>query len=251
MPAIKQEQNFNLLENGDALERYAYPLFLRDSFPSYEKFWQLFIAPLTNRPENINTKSDEEIQKIFPNETLEVIHEKVVILQLHYSVLSKLVNAYGNIIPAKKEMFAVESFFSCIYSALDISAEMFGRFNNLKNRKVNSDAFNPFLSVKISRKIRKEWQEQHPYTPKLKNARDYRDLILHGFVFASIATPQAGFIALPKPDKIENYLDWRKVFNSKQSKEELINFLYTGDITNSLFEETINFLESEWQKNLL
>ena len=248
---IKQEQNFNLLENGDGLERYAYPLFLKDSFPSYEKFWKIFIVPLTNRPENINSKNDKDLQKIFPKETLEVIHERMVILQLHYSVLSKLVNAYGNIIPAKKDMFAVESFFSCIYSALDISAEMFGRFSNLKNGKVSSDAFDPSLSVKISRKVRKEWQEKHPYPLELKDARDYRDLILHGFVFASIATPQAGFIALPRPSKIENYLDWRKVFTSKESKEGLIDFLYTGDIINPLFEHTISFLELEWQKNLL
>lgn len=42
---------------GDYWEKMFWP-FLKDQFPNYETFWQEFIIPLTNRPQNIQIRDD-------------------------------------------------------------------------------------------------------------------------------------------------------------------------------------------------
>ncbi len=54
---------FRLATDGDDLERRCRPLFVTREFPSYEKFWYVFVAPLTNRERDrvdVHFKSDTE-----------------------------------------------------------------------------------------------------------------------------------------------------------------------------------------------
>jgi hypothetical protein len=43
-----------IMQDGDFAEKLFWGKFLRDKFPSYEKYWQSKIVPLTNRSLNIN-----------------------------------------------------------------------------------------------------------------------------------------------------------------------------------------------------
>lgn len=242
---------FNLITDGDSLEQKAYPLFLKGGFHSYEIFWQKFIVSLTNRPQDIHTKTDVELQMLFPGESIEKIHERIIILQLHYSTFRMLLKAYENKQKANKDLEAVENFFSGLYSALDISAELFGRYESIKNNTaIVSDAFDPQSSVKNSFVIRKKWQNKNPYPKKIEDVRNYRNLMLHGQMFGSMATAAAGLLILPKPESIETYLDWRSVGTSFHSNN-ILDFLHSENIAALAFDLVINFLEQEWRKNLL
>jgi len=245
---------FNLFTNGDAFEQKAYNLFLEEKFPSYEIFWKKFIVELTNRPADVHTKTDVELKKLFPTESLEKIHERIVILQLHYSAFRMLFKAYEYIQKADKDLGAVESIFSGLYSTLDISAEMFGRYEKIKNNlPVTVDPFDPKISVQNSFKIRKKWQRENVYPKHIQDIRNYRNLMLHGQMFGSMATAAAGLLILPKPSEIEKYLDWRSIGASFHSPQvnSLDDFQHTRNIAEPAFDAVIEFLEDEWRRNII
>lgn len=152
---------FSLATNGDDFEWRAHRLFLKEKFPSYEIFWQQFIVPLTNRPVDIHTKNDSQLRIQFPSQTIEQIHERIAILQLYYSTFRMLMKAYEKQGLAEQDLDAVEGCFSHLYSALDIAAELLGRYQLVKtSNPIESSAFNPTTSEKNSIKIRKSWQEK-------------------------------------------------------------------------------------------
>src|SRR5690348_2963663 len=117
---------YTLKADGDDIEEVACGLFLDAKLPSYEKFWQKFVAPLTGRPQDIRFKTDPDLQKDYPSETLEGIHERLCIAQLHYSALNFLKAAHDGKRAADKAFDGIEKCLSSLYSALDISAELFG-----------------------------------------------------------------------------------------------------------------------------
>jgi hypothetical protein len=80
---------YTLPDDGDGYERFYYGSFLHAEFPAYEQFWSTFVTPLSNRPNNIQGKTDAELAAIgrFP--------EDICISQLHYSVFRHLVRAYN------------------------------------------------------------------------------------------------------------------------------------------------------------
>ena len=47
---------YTLLNDGDGFEQHYWPLF-SSIFPSYERYWELRVVPLTNRPTDIHFKS--------------------------------------------------------------------------------------------------------------------------------------------------------------------------------------------------
>ncbi len=242
---------YNLQNDGDVFEQKAYPLFIKNKFPSYEAFWQKFIIPLTNRPDNIYTKSDVDLQIQFPGENLEKIHERVVVLQLHYSVFRMLLKVYEKSRLAGKDIDAVEGCFSHMYSALDISAELFGRYERIKNNlPISTSAFDSASSVINSLSIRRSWQRSHAYPKKINDIRNYRNLMLHGQTFGSLITPAANLLILPKTDTINHYLDWREIGKSYHSKN-INDFLHSVNIVDSAIDEVVRFLEAEWKNNLL
>ena len=79
---------YRLAIDGDYLERHYWGLFIKDQFPSYEKFWLDFVVPLTNRPYNIDFKTDAELTKIGKSAL------DLCIAQLNYSILRHLIRCF-------------------------------------------------------------------------------------------------------------------------------------------------------------
>ncbi len=242
---------FKLAIDGDECEKKAYDLFLRDKFPSYEAFWSNFVVELTNRPNDVHLKSDVDLGTIFQRESVKQLHQRVAISQLHYSVLRMLLKAWKCMEKSERDVSEVENFFSSIYSAIDISAELFNRFYDMKEGVCDGpDPFDPQSCESDSLRRRKNWQKNHDYPEDVQELRTYRNLMHHGQAFGSLITPQAGNIALPKPAEVKKYLDWRNVGASWESSG-IRDFLYAKDIVKDAFDCVLSFLETEWRKHLL
>jgi hypothetical protein len=46
---LQVDEPIRLATDGDDLERLYWPEFIRDEFPTFEKFWLRFVVPLTTR----------------------------------------------------------------------------------------------------------------------------------------------------------------------------------------------------------
>jgi hypothetical protein len=88
LPVTVEPVSFTLTEHGDGIERQYWPLFLRDEFPSYEKFWADCIVPLTLLPESVAFKSDVGLAKIGRSP------EDIGNAQLHYTTFIHLVRVF-------------------------------------------------------------------------------------------------------------------------------------------------------------
>ena len=77
-----------LNKDGDSLERKYWEKFIKKEFPSYEKYWQKYIVPLTNRPHDVHFKTKEELEKINKGEN------DIFLAQLHYTVLKHLTRVF-------------------------------------------------------------------------------------------------------------------------------------------------------------
>ena len=116
---------YRLAIDGDDLEKYCWNKFIQTEFSSYERFWQTFITPLTNRPRDIHFKNDLELTIINKG------HQDICIAQLHYSVLRNLFRAFINInkdLPLGLDELTYGITQLC--SALDVADEMLERFSN-------------------------------------------------------------------------------------------------------------------------
>lgn len=78
----------SLHKYGDYYQQKYWDRFIKQDFPSYGKFWHKYIAPISNRPNNIYIKTDEELKEMGKNEN------DVQIAQLQYTVLRHLIRAY-------------------------------------------------------------------------------------------------------------------------------------------------------------
>ncbi len=247
-------RTFQISADGDYFEKKGYGPFLQTKLPSYESFWQSFIVPITNRSFNVHDigmKTDEDLNRQFPSEHINKAHERVIIAQLHYSAFRMMLRAYECIPNADTEPSTFEMFFSSIYSALDISAELFGRYARFRSDKIIfADPFDPQGAEKESKKIRKGWQQKHKYPKDINELRTYRNLMVHGHLFGVIQNPDSGCFTYPKPEIIKSYLDWRSVKSANKS-HIISDFLSGKLIAERSFDLVINNLEKLWQDHLI
>ncbi len=78
-------------------EKSYYGMFLHVEFPAYEEFWNAFVTPTTNRPNDIQSKNDAELAAIGRPP------EDICISQLHYSVFRHLVRVLERVLKFKKK----------------------------------------------------------------------------------------------------------------------------------------------------
>lgn len=162
-----------------------------------------------------------------------------------------MLRAYECIPYADSDLKTFEMFISSLYSALDISAELFGRYTRFRNsQSISKDPFNPREAEIESRNIRRDWQTKNRYPKDIEELRTYRNLMVHGHLFGVIQNPVSGYYTYPRPGSIKNYLDWRSVKSANES-HNVSDFLSGNRIAELSFDIIISYLEKQWQACLL
>lgn len=229
---------FSLDTDGDGFECRYWGLFIRDQFPSYEKFWLKFVVPLTNRPRDIHFKTDSELSAI--GRTASDLH----VAQLNYSVLKHLARCF-DVLRLLRDNAGIEQQdlllegIVRLVGAQDNAFELLERFSNPQK---GYTAFNE----SESRRARYAWISGN--NEPLKLIRNYRNNIAHGLQFPSIA--DGNRLCYPEIGKEGKYFDWRLITepypNREQYKKDFISVL---TILENGWNETVGYLESNW-KNL-
>jgi hypothetical protein len=240
---------YNIAQHGDPEEKRANSLFLQKQFPHYEVFWSKFVVGLTNRPNDIFFKDDKALTTDFPAETNARIHERLCIAQLHYSVLMFLLTAHDARATADKSYNSVSQVLSALYSAIDISSELFARYGVFKkNNALKRDAFDP-KSIEEAIRLRRFWVENNPYPNDILDVRDYRNILIHGRIIFWGRTP-TGYVILPQLGQCRNGLDWRVAISDFNSGN-LGNYIFSQHLVESAFDIVIKYLNDAWESHLI
>ncbi len=228
---------YRLAIDGDDLERHYWGLFVKDQFPSYERFWLKFVVLLTKRPDNIHFKTDEELAKMGKSRV------DLCVAQLNYSVLMHLVRCF-EVLKTLKDNTGIEQVdlllegITRLVGAQDNAFELLERLNR-------PSCYDPF--VKRDSKVARERWQQDKKQP-LQHIRDYRNTLVHGLQLPKIA--DGSRLCMPEIGKEDKYLDWRLITESSPDLEEYKReFISVLDILEGAWRETIDYLESNW-KNL-
>lgn len=232
------EITYRLTVNGDQLEKDYWPLFIEDEFPSYEKFWLKFVAPLTNRPDNINFKTNEELVVLGKSEA------NLCVAQLNYSTLRHLIRCF-RVKELLTDTFGMDKIDQQLDLLLEGLTRLVGAQDNafeLLERIKNPNKYIHFTE-KPGDKARKNWKNDNNFP--LQPIRDYRNSLVHGRLLPGIMDGQR--LCLPAIGKVESYLDWRLITQpSSQTEEYKKDFISVLTILESAWKETIGYLENNW-----
>lgn len=249
---------YSLESHGDELEKYAFKVnFFPDRFSSYELFWKKFIVPLTNRPNNILFKSDEEIVADGLAKNIEIAQVKICIAELHYSVLANILVAWdvlNNRIDHSKTgvgLSRLHHCFSSVFTANDIAIDLVIRFEKLK-KEDSMDAWDDLGEVKRIRDkiIRKDQVNECVEHDNITRLREYRNRLVHGRLMPGFRRwPDGGDNYIPRVGRAKEYLDWRRIARGFLSNKN--DFQKEDDLISEMFGEVICHLDSLWIKYLL
>ncbi|HEY5587869.1 MAG TPA: hypothetical protein VIK86_02820 [Candidatus Paceibacterota bacterium] len=225
---------YKLSTDGDPFERNYWNLFIKDKFPSYEKFWLKFVVPLTNRPGNGDFKTDNELAKIHKSTS------DICIAQLNYSILRHLAQCW-HILRDLKDNTGLEQIdlltegFTRLVGAQDNAFEIMERLGNQLK-------YGPFLE-KDGKIARDKYKKNNNYP--LQHIRSYRNSLLHGRLLPGIIDGTR--FCLPDIDKEALYLDWRLVTQLSPERENYKkDFISVLTILETAWQETTNYLEGKW-----
>lgn len=226
-------EEYYLLKDGDYYEKKYWGRFIKQKFPSYEKFWQKYIVPITNRPKNIHIKTDIELKKIGKSKY------DVQIAQLHYTVLRHLIRAnkildsleFGQYLTLDKFV----EFIIRICAATDVADELLERFTNKNDYKVWDE--------EDGKNARFSWRNRNK--DNLKNIREYRNYLLHCPLLPTIPDKY------PKIDLQGKYCDWRTITHLKEIPEEIEkDFDSFNLIAGIIWLRVLYYLEDNWKRVL-
>lgn len=236
---------YQIVTDGDSVEKYYWPIFLEDKFPSYEKYWQMRIVPLTNRPKNINFKSDSELQK------QGFTDEDICLAQLHYTIFRHMARSFEicRFLAGKEHDLFYSDYLSEVFfhivAAQDVAFEFLQRLKK-------PGFYDPWASMRneshcnkeASFEARKRWIKDN--NRPLKDIRQYRNHLAHGRI-----TPkkiQNSKIYMPKIGYESKFLDWRTL-----NELDMINtdFESIDVIANIAWGRTICYFEKEWKSSMI
>ena len=231
---------YTQVKDGDDIEKYCWLRFLKTDFPHYEKFWQDYIVELTNRPQDIHFKTNQDLRTIGKNEY------DICMAQLHYTVLVHLKRVY-EIIEKNPKGLSKDKFMEGIIrlcASLDVADELLERFTS-------SRTYNPW-SEQDGRSARVAWRKNHS---EMQYLRDYRNRLIHGRMQPTISIiggtyPRHRF---PKFGKQDNYLDWRKVTGASIGTGGRVrnDFDAPTNLLNKTWKDTLEYLEQKWRSYLI
>jgi hypothetical protein len=230
---------YSLKTDGDGFEQHYYDLFIDKEFPEYGHFWEKFVPPLTNRPNDIHFKDDNALNT--DNHTA----EDICIAQLHYSILRHLARVYEVKRHPHLHLDFITEIFVRLTGAQDIAFELLERFSNMGK-------YDPWLASGNnahpgSRQAKQEWQKNNGYP--LQGIRDYRNHLIHGRMLPSVAAETYYF---PSIGNENQYFDWRAITASNAWQAEIGKTIQTGhQVAQSAWEETLAYFRAEWNQHLL
>lgn len=227
---------FRLATDGDDLERRCWPLFVRREFPTYERFWYVFVAPLTNRERDrgdVHFKSDTELAAMRPARGFYDLY----LGQLNYSVLWHLSAVFDMRVAGATIRWDSQLFVSAILrlcSAHDVADELLQRD---ADGKLPADPWGH-----RALEARRAWRDKHPSPAFLRDLQDYRHQLVHSGPFMHWAEGPY----FPKVGHHRDYRDWRKA-TVRLSKAELANFDHASEIVEGAWDKTVRYLDTSWR----
>jgi hypothetical protein len=225
--------HYTLQTDGDGIEKRLYAPLIQPRFPNYEVFWQKFVVPLTNRPTNVQLKTDTDLAVIGKGD-----HD-LCLAQLHYSVLRHLGRAYQLRQDANYGLDHLVFSLSAIVGAQDVAFELLERFQN-------PTSYGPWLGKRSGRidggrEAQSAWKNNNG--SPLQDIRNYRNHLVHG------RTPPGFGRQYPMIGRESVYFDWRKV--TAAGTLPTADFASATNIHDSAFDQTVTYFESKWASDLL
>jgi hypothetical protein len=232
---------YTLPDHGDDLEQQYYDLFLHPEFPAYEEFWSAFVTPLTNRPNDVQFKTDTELAAISRSP------EDICISQLHYSVFRHLVRAYDIRTAPPVSVDGLYTGIAALVGAQDTAFEILERF-------CHRGQYDPWLDRRRvkggpvgGQEAQKAWKVHDKYP--LQDIRDYRNNLMHGRTMPGILVN--GSHRVPVIGHELQYLDWRRITAVAPNALPLHDFAAPGEILNDAWDRTIAYIQAKWTAELL
>ena len=233
----------SLASDGDAYEQKYYGAFIRNEFPSYDRFWAKHVVPLTNRPVDIHFKTDSALAAAGKDA------EDLCISQLHYTVLRHLARAYDIRRFAQVGIDELTEGVVRISGAQDVAFELLERYTN-------RGAFDPWLArgsggstgaKKGSKEAREAWQKKNGYP--LQPIRDYRNHLVHGRISPAVIVGSTQYV--PAIGKEGAYFDWRAI-TQHPTPASLVgtDLAQPPVVLDDAWRSTIGYLEAAWQAHL-
>lgn len=235
---------YTLLNDGDKFEQRYWNIFIKDKFPSFEKYWSIRITPLTNRPQNIHFKKSSVLL------SLGFTDEDVCKAQLHYTLLRHLVRSYEILFALKTSHQSYDYVDYLSEGLFHITAAQDVAFEFLQRNATPGvfDAWVPKKGLSVNKKIegsdeaRKKWQKDNDYP--LQDIRNYRNHLTHGRISPNVLRGIKLFV--PRIAKENVYLDWRLVTDGFSTSAQS-DFDSLDNILEKAWTETLSYFENEWQ----
>lgn len=222
-----------LAQHGDAFEQHYWAQFLAVQFPSYERFWQNHVSPLTNRPSDIHFKDAAALQAAGLSDT------DICCAQLHYTILRHLARAFEVRRSAAIDLDALTDGLARLTGAQDVAFE-------LLERKRTPSLYDAWLETgaRSGKAARSAWQSANSYP--LQDTRDYRNRLLHGRMTPTVL---ANDWWVPRIGREMAYVDWRLVTTGTAWQSQLgIDLVPCRVVLDEVWSKTIAYLEASWQK---
>jgi hypothetical protein len=260
------ESSFSIAGDGDDSEKLYWENFARERFPSYESFWLAHVVPVTNR--GATDRLSRELRIRFRTDAELAADglgpEDVAIAQLHYTLLLHVGRVWELLDQARAfpsgeagwtavfdRNFFFESF-TRLSGASDVADELLER-----HRMLGSGTY-PAWDEKAGGRARTEWRNREG--DPLRDVRAYRNRLVHGRVVPQwdvrifeVGTGAFHGVRLmyPRLDRVEDYLDWRPVFDPANVDAILPDFEHAEVIIREAWERVLDYTEASWQAHLL
>jgi hypothetical protein len=274
-----------LSTDGDSVERRYWDGFVADRFPGYEEFWLTRVVPLTRR------NLDRADIDFLPREELAAkADEDVAVAQLHYTTLIHIGRVHdlleeplsgladapralpgpGSAIAASPGLFATgliepsggsatwhEARGQIVGRARDFDfdafTEAFVRLaaasdvaDEMLERCATPGEYDPW-DERQGKRARLAWRKKHG--DPLKPIRAYRNRLVHGRVVPRLVERE--MFKYPRLDKVDGYLDWRRVNDPDSQSAVAHDFDRGREIVFDAWDQTVTYVETYWRAHLL
>lgn len=204
---------YKLENDGDPLEQKSWYLFIKDKFPNYEKFWQRYVVPKTNRPEDIFLKAEYS-----NNENV------VFITQIHYSIIQHFFSIYKTCDEKILDFLTFEYLYPKLTTIFDLTEDLLFRFI-IELNIINIHSFVDNNGNLISRKeeiLKSNIDSENIkeiYT-LIKSIKKYRNIIIHSWNVFYLFDATYKLLYVPKKEKLNNLRNWTEISNKLRNNDE-------------------------------